>query len=97
MSSPGPTHRGAVTFYKQGLCSLLTQGILKYRSLHFVIHFGSSAFLPHQSVLPNPGPAGKAGPPGVAGSPLLILSGGDGYCSGWGWGGQRAAGLEGLR
>lgn len=101
VSSPGRTHRGAVTFHNQELCrpNCSPQGILKYRILHFVIHFGSSAFLPHQSVLPSLGPAGKASPPGVAGSPLITATrwGWSGYCSGQeGMWAQRAAGLEGL-
>lgn len=99
MSSPGPTHRGAVTFITRALqTQLLTLGYFEIQNLHFVTHFGSSAFLPYQSVLPSPGPAGKAELPGVAVTPSNC------YQVGMVWllqrtgrmGGAAAAGLEGL-
>ena len=53
MSSPGPTHHSSVTFHNHELRrpQRSLQGVLKYRLLQFVIHFGPSAFLQYQSFL----------------------------------------------
>lgn len=53
LSSPGPTHHSSVTFHNHELCRprRSLQGVLKYRLLQFVIHFGPSAFIQYQSFL----------------------------------------------
>ena len=62
MSSPGPTHRGAVTFYKQGLCSLLTPGYFEIQKFALCDTFWFQCLSPTSVCAPKPRPCRKGWP-----------------------------------
>lgn len=62
MSSPGPTHRGAVTFYNQELCSLLTPGYFEIQNFALCDTFWFQCLSPTSVCAPKPGPCRKGRP-----------------------------------